>query len=104
MFFVFGGKITGFRFWRENHGFSFLAGKSRVFVFDGKIMVFIFGGNITGLRFLRKNQGFTFLAGKSRVYVFWWKNYEFTFSQFIACIFKKFGKILILLDWFRCVG
>jgi len=84
--YVFGGKITGFDFWRENYGFTFLAGKSRFYVF---------GGKITGLRCWRENHGFMFFGGKIT---------SLLFLNFIACIFKKFGKILILLDWFRCVG
>jgi len=72
--FVFGGKITGLRFWRENHGFTFLTEKSRVYVFGGKIM---------GLCFWRENHGFMFLGGKIT---------SLPFFNFIACIFKKFGK------------
>jgi len=39
-FYVFGGKIMGLCFWRENYGFIFLA---------GKLWVYVFGGKITGL-------------------------------------------------------
>jgi len=84
--YVFGWKITDLRFWREKHGFTFLAGKSQVYVFGGKIM---------GLRFWQKNHGFMFFGGKIT---------SLLFLNFIACIFKKFGKILFLLNWFRCVG
>ena len=51
-------------------GLRFLAGKSRVYVFGGKITI---------IRFWRENHGFSFLAGKSRVYVFCWENHEFSF-------------------------
>ena len=45
----------GLRFGRKNNGFTFLAGKSRVYVF---------GGKITDLRFWRENHGFMFFGGK----------------------------------------
>ncbi|CAL9214534.1 unnamed protein product, partial [Arabidopsis halleri] len=35
--YVFGGKIKYLRFWRENHGFTFLAGKSQIYDFSVKI-------------------------------------------------------------------
>jgi len=47
-------------FWRENYGFTFLA---------GKLQVYVFGEKITGVRF----------CGKSRIYVFWRDNYGFTY-------------------------
>jgi len=36
--YVFGGKISGLRFWRENYEFTFFAEKSRVYVVGGEIM------------------------------------------------------------------
>jgi len=48
--YVFGGKITGLFFWRENYGFTFLAGKLRVYRFLAKkLRVNVFGGKIKSL-------------------------------------------------------
>ena len=64
--------------------------------FCGKITgLHFFDGKIMGLRFWRENHGFMFFGRKIT---------SLLFLNFIACTFKNFGKILILLNWFRCVG
>ena len=49
------------RFWRENYGFMFLA---------GKLWVYVFGRKIMGLCFWWKIMGLYFLVEKLRVYFF----------------------------------
>jgi hypothetical protein len=70
----------------------------------GKSRVYVFGGKITGLHFWRENHGFTFWRENHGFMFFGGKITSLLFLNFIACIFKKFEKILILLNWFRCVG
>jgi len=48
--YIFSGKITGFCFWWENYGFTFLAEKLRVYGFLAKkLRVYVFCGKIKSL-------------------------------------------------------